>query len=261
MNTLTDADFAKAAEALNCDVPAIRAVATVESGGRTGFLNDGRPMILFEAHIFSRLTGHKYDASHPNISSLTWNKALYKGGAGEWDRMAEAGRLNTAAAMKSTSWGMFQILGQNYALCGYPDWIPFVNDMKNAGEQLLAFVAFVKSAKLDDELRTHNWAGFARGYNGTAYRENQYDTKLADAYARIGADIGYGNSSILRIGDAGADVQYLQRGLTKAGFPLNADGNFGRATQIAVQKFQVSKGLTDDGVVGTDTWGVLLDHV
>jgi hypothetical protein len=44
-------------------------------------------------------------------------------------------------------------------------------------------INFIKSAKLDDELRAKNWAAFAKGYNGSGYRANQYDTRLAKAYA------------------------------------------------------------------------------
>jgi hypothetical protein len=45
-------------------------------------------------------------------------------------------------------------------------------------------VEFIKSEHLDDDLRRHSWASFARGYNGPGYRKNQYDTKLAAAFAK-----------------------------------------------------------------------------
>lgn len=72
---LTDADFASAARTLRVSVPAIKAVAQVESP-RGGFLPDGRPTLLFEAHIFGRLTGHRYNRSHPGISSRRGNSHL-----------------------------------------------------------------------------------------------------------------------------------------------------------------------------------------
>jgi N-acetylmuramidase len=52
--TLTDADFARAAKELNVEVAAIHAVAEVEAAG-AGFLPDGRPAILYEAHIFTSI--------------------------------------------------------------------------------------------------------------------------------------------------------------------------------------------------------------
>ncbi|HEY6332794.1 MAG TPA: N-acetylmuramidase domain-containing protein, partial [Blastocatellia bacterium] len=63
---LTEADFEDAAHALGCDVEAVHAVADVETQG-SGFLPDGRAVILFESHTFGEKTGHQYDASHPNL--------------------------------------------------------------------------------------------------------------------------------------------------------------------------------------------------
>ena len=56
---LTDEDFIRAADMLRVEVAALRAVAEIESNGR-GFLPDLRPVVLYEAHIFGRLTGHKH---------------------------------------------------------------------------------------------------------------------------------------------------------------------------------------------------------
>lgn len=182
---LTDADYARAASLLGCAPAVIRAVAAVESAG-DGFLLDGRPKILFEAHIFSRLTAHKFDASHPDISSPTWNKALYVGGAGEHDRLARAAELDRDAALKSASWGKFQIMGFNFERCGFGLLQDFVNAMyRNEGAHLTAFCNFVKSMGLDDELRRLDFAGFARGFNGPKFAENGYDTLLAKAHGHF----------------------------------------------------------------------------
>ncbi|MBD3883950.1 glycoside hydrolase family protein [Phormidium tenue FACHB-886] len=54
----------------------------------------------------------------------------------------------------------------------------------------------------------------------------------------------------------GEDVRRVQEALIKAGFnlePDGADGFFGKATNAAAQQFQRQKGLTVDGVVGTQT--------
>ena len=64
---LQEKDFQKAAKALNCDVAAIKAVAEVESK-QDGFLPTDEPIILFERHIFSKLTKGIFDTSNPNIS-------------------------------------------------------------------------------------------------------------------------------------------------------------------------------------------------
>lgn len=190
---LTGEDFARAAAVLGCDVAAIKAVAEVESRG-DGFLSDGvTPRILFEAHQFHARTGGVYGQSHPNISSSTWNRALYaKGntpderGMKEHKRLVEAIALNRDAALKSASWGKFQIMGFNYAAAGFDDLQYFIDAMyRSEGAHLDAFVAFVRTQHLDIPLRQHNWAAFAKGYNGSEYRQNNYDGKLATAYAKF----------------------------------------------------------------------------
>ena len=120
--------------------------------------------------------------------------------------------------------------------------------------QLDAFVAFVKKNNLDDELMRHDWASFARGYNGPAYRENHYDTKLAAAYAfhSKGAPRTESVHPTLRLGDEGPAVQELQNKLG-----IQADGDFGPGTKAAVIAFQKRKGLLSDGIVGRGTWAAL----
>ena len=182
---LTDADFFRAARLLNCEPAAVRAVAAVESAG-DGFLPDGRPKLLFEAHIFSRLTAHKFDATHPKISSHDWNRELYLGGAAEHLRLAEAYRLDPAAALQSASWGKFQLMGFNWRRCGFETLQAFVDAMQSdEGAHLIAFCRFVKSMGLDDELRRQDWVGFGDGYNGPSFAINHYDTRLAKAYANF----------------------------------------------------------------------------
>ncbi|MEW5727411.1 MAG: N-acetylmuramidase family protein [Pseudomonadota bacterium] len=184
---LCDGDIDRAAAELGCDRGAILAVVHVESAGG-GFLPDGRPKILFEATVFHRLTGGRYDQSAPDISSPTWNRALYKGGAAEYDRLMQAMALDEAAALQSASWGMFQVMGGNFNACGFATVQDFVTAMVDSeGAQLEAFVAFVKSSPaMAQALAAHDWAGFARRYNGPGYAANHYDIKLASAYALAG---------------------------------------------------------------------------
>jgi hypothetical protein len=181
--------YVEAAEKLGCTLSAIKAVALVESAG-SGFLEDGRPKILFEAHIFSRLTGQKYDSLHPNISSKKWNKSLYVGGAFEHQRLADASVLKAEEAYKSASWGKFQIMGFNYKRCGFDNIQQFIFAMNDERGQLMAFVNFVISMKLADELQRRDWAGFASVYNGPAYAKNKYDWKMAQAYKKFSKEVG-----------------------------------------------------------------------
>ncbi len=58
-----------------------------------------------------------------------------------------------------------------------------------------------------------------------------------------------------RRGNRGDCVTRLQQAVKAAGFtPGSIDGIFGPLTEAAIKKFQTSKGLTADGVVGPETW-------
>ena len=186
---LTEQNFKDTASDLQIEVAVIKAVAEVESRGE-GFFSDGRPKILFEAHIFSGKTGHKYDTSHPNISSRKWNRKLYKWGAKEYDRLKEAMALDRVAALKSASWGKFQVMGFNAEICGWDDVEKFVVDMyKNEAEHLKSFTGFIKANKLEKYLQSKNWAKFARAYNGPAYAQNKYDEKMKEAYEKYAKQV------------------------------------------------------------------------
>jgi LysM repeat protein len=184
--TLTEADWQRAAKALGVDVAAIKAVANVEAPG-SGFLPDGRPKILFEAAQFGRLTGDRYNSSHPNISSAKWDRSLYVGGAGEYKRLEEAKGLNETAALQAASWGRFQIMGFNHKTAGYANVQDFVKAMQHSeGKQLDAFVNFIKAdPAMHSALKKHDWANFAQAYNGPGYAANNYDTKIAAEYNKL----------------------------------------------------------------------------
>ncbi len=55
------------------------------------------------------------------------------------------------------------------------------------------------------------------------------------------------------------EVRELQELLTQAGYELNADGLFGRETEMMVKRLQRDRGLDDDGIVANRSWAALLD--
>ena len=65
--------------------------------------------------------------------------------------------------------------------------------------------------------------------------------------------------SVLKNGSKGDDVKALQILLNGLGYACGtADGIFGSKTAAAVKKFQAAKKLTQDGIVGANTWKKLL---
>lgn len=183
---LTNDDFCRAAKTLRCEVADIKTVADVESKGK-GFYANGFPVILFERHKFREFTDGVYNHTHPHLSGPAGNYG--EAGQNQINKFNEAFKLDPIAAMKSCSWGKFQIMGFNHKECGFATVGDFVDAMKESeGRHLDAFVGFVKSKHLADELRRHDWAGFAHGYNGADYKKNAYDTKMAAAYKRFAAE-------------------------------------------------------------------------
>lgn len=182
-------DFEQAAQILNVEVAAIRAVHQVESAGRNGFLSDGRPEILFEGHIFWRqlikagITPEIHQPENSDILFPEWDRSSYMGGTKEYPRIIRACLIHFESALKSASWGMFQIMGFNHHDCGYDTVFEYAAAMQESQDkQFQAFVQFIRNTGLDAPLRSHDWAEFARLYNGERYRENLYDEKLRKAW-------------------------------------------------------------------------------
>jgi len=216
-------------------------VMAVETAG-WGFLPDRRPKILFERHIFHRLTGGRFDDGDISDPERGGYGAE---GAHQYDRLARAIALDRGAALQSASWGLGQTMGFNFALAGFGDVEAMVAAMSaSEDDQFAGVAAFLKNSKLDGHLRTHDWAGFARGYNGPSYKENGYDTNLEQYFEKYSA----GSTPDLT-------VRTTQLYLTYAGIdPGKVDGLMGKQTRAAISRFQTQQGLpvtgeTDDALL------------
>jgi peptidoglycan hydrolase-like protein with peptidoglycan-binding domain len=70
------------------------------------------------------------------------------------------------------------------------------------------------------------------------------------------------NTPRLARGATGSAVSGLQKGLQRFDAPNSPtdpgpiDGNFGPRTESAVRAYQTQQGLTDDGIVGDQTWWI-----
>lgn len=184
---LKEEDFIRAATFLNVEVEVIKTVQSVETGKYGGFFISGKPTILFERHIFYRqLKNRNIDPENytdGNDDILSSGPGGYVGGIREYERLNKAIKIDETAALASASWGLFQIMGFNYKVCGCMSVKEFTDKMCcSEGMQLDLFVNFIKENKLDSLLREHNWAGFAKRYNGANYSINNYDKKLEQQY-------------------------------------------------------------------------------
>lgn len=196
---LRNNDLVVAAERLGVPLASIYAVNEVESKGK-GFLENGKPVILFERHIMHRqlatarnagddpaeLKRHADQLATANPALVNPKPGGYIGGTAEHQRLAMARLIDDTAALESASWGAFQIMGFHWKRLGYASVQDFVAAM-SAGEsqQFDAFTRFIETdPALHKALKARKWAEFARIYNGPDYLRNLYDTKLQRAYKR-----------------------------------------------------------------------------
>lgn len=174
-------------EVLEVEPAVLRAVAEVESGGE-GFLPPPscKPKVLFEGHAFHRLTGGRFDAGYPNLSHPRRDRGQYAGTLeGEWQRLEAACLLDRTAALQSAGWGLFQVMGFNYAYAGFPDVEAFASAQHAGAEpQARTFAHFISRPPFLSALRRRNWKQFAEAYNGPGYEAGDYDGKLAAAYEK-----------------------------------------------------------------------------
>ena len=205
---LRNADLVTAADRLGVPLASIYAVNEVESKGK-GFLDNGKPVILFERHIMYRqlakvrhpgddpaeLKRHADQLAVANPALVNPKSGGYSGGTAEHQRLAMARLIDDTAALESASWGAFQIMGFHWQRLGYASVQDFVAAM-SAGEsqQFDAFTRFIETdPALHKALKARKWAEFAKLYNGPDYLRNLYDTKLQRAYGRhAGCECGQG---------------------------------------------------------------------
>jgi hypothetical protein len=199
---ITDNQFAEAASFLGCEVATIKAIREVESSGG-GFLKDNRLKMLFEGHIFWKqlqalgVNPATLRSGYEDICYEHWTTKHYLYGAGEWQRFNKAIvltdklKVSDSAVFHSASYGAFQLMGFNYSYCGFNNVHDLVNYLgKGEYEQLVCFLRFVKSKKLDVALKAKDWSAFAYRYNGSGYKGNpnttadDYDLKIATAYKK-----------------------------------------------------------------------------
>lgn len=187
---ITKEQFKEAADLLGVEVAVIKAVTEVESSG-SGFLSTGEPVILFEPHIFWKelkkreINPHNFLPEYSDILYEKWGSKPYGKSSQQHARLQRATEVHREAALSSASWGMFQILGNNYKACGCSSVQDFINEIyKGEYEHLKLFCQFVKNNGLVDELKRKDWRGFARRYNGPAYEKNNYHKKLNTSYLK-----------------------------------------------------------------------------
>jgi hypothetical protein len=262
-------DIPRIGRIINVGEDELHALMDVETTG-SGFDRYGRPKALYEPHrAYRNSSGHTRQLLvNAGLAYERWGEKPYP--KDSYPRIKEAMKIDRDVALMSTSWGLGQILAENYMDVGYDTpsdmVLAFMDDEEN---HLEAMVRFLIANNIDDDLAAHRWAVVARVYNGPKYAVHQYDVRLERAYAKWAKIpdtpfeggtpivVKHKDYQILRRGMKGGPVVELQRELQMEGFKLKADGDFGARTEGQVKLYQARKGLTVDGIVGPATWEML----
>ena len=260
-------EIEKVAQEFGIEPAALLAVAEIESGGSVFAMIDGRqePLIRFEGHYFDRRLSGDAQAraraeglASPNAGEVA-NPASQ---AARWRLLARAAEIDRKAAYESVSWGLGQVMGAHWAWLGFrrcrragrrgahgrrgtgaADGAlhrEIGTDGGAAQPRLGGFRARLQRAGLQEERLPHEAGG---GLPAARGRRKAGRARRAPAVRRrCSAE-----------GSAGEAVRDLQQNLSALGYPLAADGIFGKDTEAAVRAFQRDHELGADGVAGPRT--------
>lgn len=189
---LKDSDYISAAKRLGVSELVIRVFGAVEGAG-VGFLKNGKAKILFERHrMYEYLKQFKGDAFAKAQMKLVPNlvntkTGCYQGNEAEHVRLSLAKQIHEEAALQSTSWGQFQIMGENWKVLGYESVQDFVAQMQASESlQLEAFIRFIEwKPGLLEALKKQDWDKVFTLYNGKNYKKLGYQAKFQKEYDHL----------------------------------------------------------------------------
>jgi lysozyme family protein len=261
---LQPGDIAKVAESIRVPEAALRAVIDIEANGKA--YTGGMPTFLFEPHRFYKEVGKdKLDvAIKRGLAYPSWKGpgSYPKTFALRWKQLQSAIDLDETAAIRSCSWGLGQIMGDEYDEAGYKSPEEMVTAFSNSEfEQLQGMANLIKHRGLDKDMRKFPdidaTSHFALRYNGKGYKKNKYHTKLQDAFNKWVQRLGTSevppevDDGVLRIGDkdtvVNGPIRSVQELLKSLGYSLKIDGDFGPGTRAAVLAWQANSNRPTTG--------------
>lgn len=191
LKPLTDEDYADVAKQLEVEPAVIKAVVDIETGKRhEGFWQEGKPLINFDLSMYRRIAPRhgvslsKAQKKAPVIFARPDVKRYGSQQAAQYARLDAACAIDSASALESCFWGMFQIGGFNWKRCGTRSVEDFVRLMsRSERDQLELFARFITdNNNMVKDLRKKDWLSFALKYNGPKARSRGYHTRMAAAY-------------------------------------------------------------------------------
>lgn len=172
---VTDQDLIDLANSLGIkNINSLKAIESQESK-RSAFYKPGQATILYERHYMYNILAAKgadvktISKQHPDIvNPVSGAGGLY---SAQYKKLAEAKNIDEGAAIQSSSWGKYQVMGSWYAN-RYKSPQELEKAMNTSEmEQLLYFGAYLKNTKgMIKALNDENWEQVAYLYNGPKWR-------------------------------------------------------------------------------------------
>ncbi|RYC29017.1 DUF3380 domain-containing protein [Lichenibacterium minor] len=192
----------------------------------------------------------KASALSTGLALTKWARHGYDDQTDGPDRLSllrRMARVDENAAYRSVSMGLGQIMGFNAAHAGYATAHAMYDAFRDLDAQCRAIVAVLPALGVLQPLKDHDWVTTATRYNGPGERHNEYDAKLASAYAHWRFALNTGQTAPpehgLGLWSRGPEVRTLQTSLCAAGLPTVVDGIYGPKTAMNVAAFQLAHGM------------------
>ena len=244
---ITEEIYQKYADFLGVELAAFRAVVEVESSGSGIDPISGKVVIRWEGHKFRKFITDPEILKEAEKRNLAYRyRDRHKPRNRQPDDMngrhlvlEQAMMLDHEAALRSISMGLGQIMGFHAERLGFQNVQEMWKENQTLDGQVATMAQYIRAFGLTDELKNLDWTGFAAGYNGPSYADNDYDIKLKKAYIKFGGTGTPKRNLVLKLGSKGIEVEALQGMLQGQGYQIKIDGAFGEKTRNQVMLFRL----------------------
>lgn len=173
---------------LGVEIAHIRALCAVEAK-EVGF-EDGRPIILFERHVFYRALkkvapGKLRLGVAAGLAIPKWVRNYPASQGARYAQLERACEIDETAGLMAISAGLGQVLGNGAVSLGWPTVQAWWAEMcQSEGAQLYAVARYIVVNRIQAPLRAGNFTAVSRIYNGAGFRKTGHHIAMARAYAR-----------------------------------------------------------------------------
>lgn len=188
--------YEKLAQELGVEKEVLQTVAKVESGYRGSFQRQysKHATILYEYnHMrkyliekgYSNVQIQEYIRTVPHLVN-TYRAVPFGTNNEQLTKLEESKKIDFDSAIKSCSWGKFQVLGKTYNwLYKTPKELEEAMNMCEI-QQMAYFKEYLKNVNgMISAMKNKDWEKIAELYNGKNYKDWGYDTKMKDTYKSI----------------------------------------------------------------------------